>query len=352
MSKVKFITFYLPQYHVIPENNKWWGDGFTEWTRVKNARPLFKDHLQPKVPYNYYDLSSVDSMIQQSDMALKYGIDGFCYYHYWFNGKLLLEKPVEQMLENKNVKIPFCLSWANEPWTRAWEGKKNEILIDQVYGDESGWTKHIEYLLPFFKDKRYIRIDNKPIFLIYRTSAFKHFDEMIDHWERYLKKNGIPGIYIIETLNSFQKKPYLKKSSAIVEFEPMFTLKRKGKNLFDRLKNKIHYYFSIPNKISYDKVWGLIVKRNIDYNKKRFLGAFVNWDNTPRFGRRGTIFIGATPTKFKKYLQMQVKKSTTGDYIFINAWNEWAEGTYLEPDNYNGYEFLEVINTIKKSLNE
>ena len=167
---MKIIAFYLPQFHNIPENDEWWGDGFTEWTNVKKAKPLYEGHMQPRVPLggNYYNLLDDNVKIWQADLAKKYGVYGFCYYHYWFNGKMLLEKPMEQMLANKEVDIPFCICWANEPWTKAWVGDERKLLIAQEYGQEEEWKQHFMYLLPFFKDERYITKNGKPLFVFYR----------------------------------------------------------------------------------------------------------------------------------------------------------------------------------------
>ena len=178
---MKIIAFYLPQFHNIPENDEWWGNGFTEWTNVKKAKPIFEGHQQPKVPLNnnYYNLLDDNVKVWQADLAKKYGVYGFCYYHYWFNGKMLLEKPMEQMLENKEVDIPFCISWANEPWTKAWVGDEKKMLIAQEYGQEEEWKEHFMYLLPFFKDERYIKKDGKPFFIFYRP------DIVITHIDQY-----------------------------------------------------------------------------------------------------------------------------------------------------------------------
>lgn len=351
---IKFVAFYLPQYHSIPENDRWWGKGFTEWIRVKNAKPLFKDHYQPRIPYKYYDLSDVNEMKDQAMLAQEYGIFGFCYYHYWFNGKLLLEKPLEQMLNNKEVDIPFCLAWANEPWTRAWDGRSKEILVEQKYGIQKDWGIHLEYLVNFFSDERYIKINGHPVFLIYRTESYRGFDEMISFWNTKLALLGMANLYIVEMLTSFQKSPKCVLSRGVVEFEPMFTI-GKGHTILKLLQNyfrkKFSFLYSKSYKtFSYDKVWGTIVSRNNKYPKKiLFHGAFTDWDNTPRFKDKSTIFKNTDPLKFEKYLRRQIAKSNS-EYIFINAWNEWAEGAYLEPDQKNGFAFLGSIKRITDDL--
>lgn len=352
--KTKFIAFYLPQYHTIPENDLWWGKGFTEWVRVKASKPLFKKHDQPRVPYEYYDLSDIRVMKDQSRLAKEYGIYGFCYYHYWFNGKLLLEKPLEQMLTNKEVDIPYCLCWANEPWTRAWDGNSKKILMPQEYGDKTAWIEHIKYLEPFFKDERYIKIDGKPLLLIYRTESFQQFDEMIKIWSEYLKNSGHNGIHIAEMLTSYQHQPLCSLSNAVVEFEPMLTVNT-SRTFITYIKNilllKAPWLLIKKYRTKdYDKIWHKILIRNSIYNNKAvYLGAFTDWDNTPRLKNKSLIFQNSSPQKFENYLLKQAMR-TNSEFIFINAWNEWAEGVYLEPDLKNKFAFLEAVRNVYSKL--
>jgi hypothetical protein len=353
----KVIAFYLPQYHEIPENNKWWGNGFTEWSNVKKSTPLFNNHNQPRKPLdnNYYNLLEPKVQEWQSNIAQKYGIGAFCYYHYWFKGKKLLEKPLENMLNNPKVTVPYCFCWANEPWTRAWDGKTRDVLMHQEYGNKENWKEHIEYLIDFFKDTRYLKIDNKPVFVIYRLSSIDKNEEMLEYWEFELKKHGFDGIFLISMLTSFNNsKANNNFVNALVEFEPMFTVKHKlpivkqgiryvKKNLINRFKSSF-----ILDKLDYEYIWEKITSReplSNTYNKKTYFGAFVGWDNTPRKKQNALIINNSTPDSFKKYFGMQLDKSINNEneFLFINAWNEWAEGTYLEPDNINKYEYLEAI---------
>jgi hypothetical protein len=348
----KLISFYLPQFHEIPENNQWWGEGFTDWVNVKKGIPLIKGQNQPRIPLNnnYYDLSDISVLKWQSDLAQEYGIDAFCYYHYWFNGKLLLEKPLEMMLKNKNISIPFCFCWANEPWARTWDGLDNDVLMPQNYGDENEWINHFQYLINFFKDDRYIKVDNKPIFIIYKTLHIPNVDKMCSLWDSLARKNGYDGIYFIEMLGGIQKEPYLKISESILEFEPNYTISganwSKSFRIFQKVRKQINKGLSI---FDYDFIWSQILKRDKNrFNKNVYLGAFVDWDNTPRKGNRGVVFKGSNPEKFKKYLKKQIERSKENDFIFINAWNEWAEGTYLEPDVKSNLGYLKVIQDLKK----
>jgi len=353
---MKIISFYLPQFHQIPENDKWWGEGFTEWNNVRKAKPLFKGHYQPREPLNdnYYNILNPGVQKWQAEIARKYGIYGFCYYHYWFNGKMLLEKPLEQMLISGIPDFPFCLSWANEPWTRCWDGGDNKVLISQNYGGEEDWENHFKYLLKYFLDKRYITFDGKPVFIIYKTSNIKNCDQIMEYWEHRAKECGLKGIYFIETLNSLQNRPYCNKSKGIIEFEPLYTTGHDLSFCFRAIRKlrkylgKIlgNYYLSL-NILYYDYIWSLILKRRNSFNGKQlFLGAFADWDNSARRKNNGTIFKGACPNKFERYLKIQIKRAKDicgNEFIFLNAWNEWAEGAYLEPDKKYGYGYLKAV---------
>ncbi|WP_188008916.1 glycosyltransferase WbsX family protein [Grimontia hollisae] len=348
---MKFFAFYLPQFHEIPENNEWWGKGFTEWVNVKNAKPLFIGHDQPRFPLNdnYYDLGNAQVMESQAAMAKKYGIDGFCFYHYWFGGKQLLQKPLLALLENKNVDIEYCLSWANEPWTRTWDGRDKEVLMPQNYGGKKDWENHFIYLVQYFNDHRYTKVDGKPMLLIYKSKDIPNFDEMVEYWNTLATQYGfVDGLHIVETMGGKQSKPISSQSSAVVEFEPSLSLGRGGDkafwiiNKFKMLLNKGLYRFK------FNSVAKMSVLRDVSYgDKARYLGCFPGWDNTPRKGMKGVVFDDSTPKNFERYLISQINKSQEGSMIFINAWNEWAEGAYLEPDTINGYSYLEAVTNAK-----
>lgn len=355
---MKIIAWHLPQFHEIKENNEWWGKGFTEWTNVKKCKSMFREHYQPREPLNdnYYNLLEKQTMEWQCDLSKKYGIDGFCYYHYWFDGKLLLEKPIENLLKWKDIDQKFCLSWANEPWTRAWDGGEKQILMQQSYGGEKEWDEHLKYLLPFFKDKRYIKKDGMPMFLLYRTENIENCDKMIDYWNNEMIKLGLKKIYFVETFNSFQNEKKIKNTDMSVYMEPMITIKEKLKNrniVIKILKKLKRIFFNIPLIENYDQIWEMILNRNLKINKenKSFLSGFIEWDNTSRKGKKGLIIKGGTPKKFQKNMEKQIEKSKkiSNDFLFINAWNEWAEGTYLEPCKKNGYKYLESLKRARKN---
>lgn len=344
---MKQIAFYLPQFHTIPENDKWWGKGFTEWVNVKKSKPLFRGHNQPEVPLQgYYDLSNVNEMVKQAKMAKEYGLYGFCYYHYWFEGKLLLEKPLEQMLVTPGVDIPFCLCWANETWSRTWDGSEKKILIAQNYDeDDEMLRKHFDYFLKFFKDQRYIKEGNKPILIIYKPHLIKNIDHIIDYWNKLASENGFDGIYFgYQHHSAFSFPDKTKGFDFGIEFEPWYTIDQEDmlkQTFFQKVYRKV---LKKPLILNYDEVWKKILARYS--SEKTMPGAFVSWDNTPRMANRGIVVLGATPEKFKRYYKKQMKRAKTiyhTDYIFINAWNEWAEGAHLEPDEKNGYGYLEGL---------
>ncbi|HFI0466391.1 TPA: glycoside hydrolase family 99-like domain-containing protein [Streptococcus suis] len=367
------IAFYLPQFHAIPENDEWWGEGFTEWTNMKAATPLFDGHLQPRIPLdnNYYNLLDEKTMEWQVELAKKYGLYGFCFYHYWFHGHMLLEKPMEMMLNNPNINFPYMICWANEPWTNAWKADGNEkTLIAQHYGREKEWKQHFEYLLQFFKDKNYIVENNKPMLLIYRPEIIECLNEMLDYWNELAIEAGFSGIdfayqqvsyylldnkdesrfkYRVEYQPGYARYDVQKQSAGLSQY--LLPIKTKIRNIvygFDK-KAKTNLSSKLTRqKLSfedYDELCQSIINRKAD-DEKSVAGMFVDWDNTPRRGDRGRVCLGSTPEKFQHYMTEQIKnvnENYQNDMLFIFAWNEWAEGGYLEPDERNKYGYLEAL---------
>lgn len=368
---MKIIAFYLPQFHEIPENNEWWGDGFTEWVNVKKALPLFEGHYQPRIPLDsaYYNLLDDKVKAWQIKLAKDYGIYGFCFYHYWFNGHKLLERPVEQFLENISLDHPFCICWANEHWTQAWVSKESKVLIEQAYGEREDWEAHFYYLLPYFKDNRYIKNDGRPLFVIYRPELIECLNEMLDCWEELAQENGIPGIDFAYQHIGFDRGKNRDGSRFTfnIEYQPMYAYYDLTKDRFKTLKSIRRYVLSVIErrfkidlrgirpggvlKISYDALWEEILKRTPS-DEKSIPGAYVDWDNTARKGVKGSVYLEATPAKFQKYLSQQIRNTRDiykKDMLFLFAWNEWAESGYLEPDEKYGYSYLEAL---KKALIE
>ncbi len=373
---MKTIAYYLPQFHETQENNKWWGKGFTEWNNVKSAKPFFDWHYQPKVPLekNYYDLSEKESIKWQAKIAREYGIYGWCIYHYWFNGHKLLHKPLEMLLNNDDIDINYCICWANEEWTNRWihDGKRTKTLIAQKYGDKKEWKEHYDYLKPYFKDRRYIRDDKgRPIIVIYRPELVDSLNSMLEYWNDLALSDGLKGICYAYQHPSFALKT--DKDDSIfdyqIEYLPGYlrALERKNMSYLYKVKDIVNSlsekYFHkeidfgnikgvrLPTIYDYDKDWNIIINSK-PLSEKTIPGAFVDWDNTPRWGERGTCYMGVEIEKFEKYFSRQIQRARNiykKDMLFIFAWNEWGEGGRLEPDEKYGYGFLE---SIKKALIE
>lgn len=344
-NKLKVIAFYLPQFHTIPENDEWWGKGFTEWTNVTKAHPQFIGHYQPKLPADlgFYDLRSIEVMRDQIEIAKNYGVYGFCFHYYWFSGKRLLEKPIFNYLNNKDLDFPFCLCWANENWTRKWDAGKNLILMEQklLEGDEIKFIQDIE---PFIKDNRYIKINGKPIIIVYRIHLFKKeiVLKMVNVWRDYCNKIGIGDIYLIAAMtHGFNDNPENWGFDAGVEFPP-HNLK------LPVINNKVKIINPNFNGHIFDFNYFIEKKLYLYENQYTiFKTVFPEWDNTPRYCNRANIYYGAGPETYKIWLN-DVFQYTCNTYkeeerfVFINAWNEWAEGAILEPDRINGYKYLKI----------
>jgi len=353
---MQIIAWHLPQFHEIPENNEWHGEGFTEWTNIKKARPLFKGHYQPRVPLtdNYYNLLEKETMRWQCELSQQFGIDAFCYYHYWFDGKLLLEKPLENLLEWKDIPQKFCISWANEPWKKTWSGDCKVTLVEQIYSGEEGFKKHFDYVVKFFLDDRYIKVENKPVFVIYRTENIPDCDIMIEKWNKWSREIGFDGIYFIETLNSWQSKTFCKNSDAYVKMRPTYPM---NERFFHKVKRKLAAKLIYNTRgIAYtDRIYRHIIsdyKKTLLSNrgKESFDSGFVSWDNSPRKGSNSSIFLREDPAEFENFMTQMLKTAidNKSKFLFFNAWNEWCEGTYLEPDQKYGYQYLEALKRAKE----
>jgi len=347
---VKAIAFYLPQFHPIPENDAWWGKGFTEWTNVTRARPRFPGHYQPHLPADlgFYDLRLPEARAAQAELAKEYGIFGFCYYHYWFNGKRLLDRPFNEVLASGQPDFPFCLCWANENWTRVWDGGNDEILLEQRYGSDDDQA-HIESLITAFQDERYIRIDGKPLFLVYRTKLLPDPAQTAASWRAAARSVGIPDLFLVRVENfGDYTDPVSIGFDAAVEFAP-----------FDGLRAQLFR----GRKYGYLAAAGLfppqlLRHRFFDYQRvaqesvrraratyKRFYCASPGWDNSARRMDNALALLDSTPEKYEWWLR-QVAARTRAErpagerFCFINAWNEWAEGNHLEPDQRWKLDYL------------
>lgn len=367
---VKLIAMYFPQLHAIPENDEWWGKGFTDWENVKSAIPQYADHYQPRVPLgkNYYDQSKIETLRWQIDLAKQYGVYGFCHYHYWFDGKQLLETPTNLMMENRDIDFPFCLSWANETWSKRWDGRDHHILIQQTHPATKGsWKKHYDYLIKAWTDPRAIKVDGKPVFVIYRPQRIDKIDQMLAYWRELALQDGLPGLYFIfQKQYELPSKACLRSFDALFQFQPFEAVNSPSFDinsiqhspLFKMIRSLPERYQDMLRGLrakfvreltfhDYDEVWRQIVELRSDPDLTTYPGAFVDWDNASRYKKRATIYRGATPEKFSYWMSRLVDGMPSRDlpekFIFLNAWNEWSEGAYLEPDEKFGYQYLEAI---------
>jgi lipopolysaccharide biosynthesis protein len=353
-SNLRAIAIHLPQFHPFPENDQWWGKGFTEWTNVAKAKPLLKDHYQPHLPADlgFYDLRLEEARIAQAELAKEYGIYGFCHYHYWFNGKRLLNRPLDDMLKTQTPDFPFMLCWANESWSRRWNGEEKEILIKQEYSDEDDLT-HFRYLAEnLFPDKRYIKVDGKPFFLFYRPSLFPDIRKTADTWRREALKMGLGELHL-GYVQSFSCKedPKLIGLDCAIEFQPDLHNPpvRKIGTLIDRLKHKLNLQKS-PYRLNYVYSYKDYVEMMIKTSKSPknvYPGITPGWDNSARRKSEATIYIESTPLEYEKWLRaIKEKYANENTFLFINAWNEWAEGNHLEPCAKWGKAYLEVTKKV------
>jgi lipopolysaccharide biosynthesis protein len=350
--KIRAIAYYLPQFHPIPENDAWWGKGFTEWTNVGKAKRYFRGHYQPRVPADlgYYDLRVPETRQAQADMARSYGIEGFCYWHYWFGkGKRLLERPFNEVLSSGEPDFGFCLGWANESWKGFEHGLKNRnVLIEQQYPGPTDHEQHFYEVLPAFLDKRYIKVHGKPLFVIYKPLQLPDARSFIQQWQNMALKNGLDGIFFIGHTYYFEEfsKILDMKFNAInlirwgdyKRLNSTFT----GK-IFDKIIKEI---LSRPYIVPYQKVIQSFTGPE-DKEINCFPALLSGWDHSPRSGKHGVVFHHATPQLFEQHASIvfdQVKHKPTEDRIvFIKSWNEWAEGNYMEPDLRYGTGFLEAL---------
>jgi len=341
----RLVAFYLPQYHRIEENSQWWGPGFTEWTNVAGAKPNFVGHDQPHIPreLGFYDLAHVEVMREQAALAREYGIYGFCFYYYWFSGRRILERPLDNFLAS-DIDFPFCLCWANEHWTRTWDGLENEILLQQTYaeGDEA---RFIQEMYPFLADPRYIRVDGKPMLLVYRIKELPDPAGSIQKWRDHARRLGLGGLHVVVFDYHDISTPQEIGADAMVEFPP---------HKFMRPENWVHPLPQFTNPdfrgrlLDYPRmaVQG-ISRQNPLFPLYR--GIMPGWDNTPRRQDAATIIIHSTPDIFGawlRFLRLWTREHTRkghDDFIFVNAWNEWGEGCHLEPDLRWGLGYLQQI---------
>ena len=337
----------------IPENDLWWGKGFTEWTNVGKARRYFRNHYQPRVPADlgYYDLRVAETRQAQADMAREYGVEGFVYWHYWFgNGKRLLERPFNEVLASGEPDFPFALAWANESWRGFAHGITNRnMLIEQLYGGVEDYTAHFRAVLPAFRDHRYITVDGKPLFMIYRPLADPEVKVFIATWRELAEKNGLPGIYFVGHENAPVPNVGAIFSTGVDAVNPLrlvgyFNVRH---SFFERQRVKFDRWRKIPLNYPYERMAAYFLNGDEDTRENVFPSVIPNWDHTPRSGKEGWIVTDSTPELFGKHLWEAVEmvrgKAPEHRIILLKSWNEWAEGNYVEPDLKWGRGYLEAI---------
>lgn len=354
-NRVRIIVFYLPQFHPIPENNHWWGNGFTDWTNVTRARSLFPGHYQPHVPCDlgFYDLREPETRTAQAKLAEKYQIEGFCYWHYWFHGRRLLQRPFEEVLASGEPEFPFCLAWANESWTKRWLGEKKDLLQEQTYSQEDD-INHARFLVKVFSDSRYLQVNRRPLFLIYRPHDLPNPQKTADIFRNECVKSGISEPYLIG-INAHCRHVDCRTLGfdGTVNFEPQLGVLPNAFN--DRIsivKTIRNLRFGAGNPML--KIYDYTEARKLmGHHKKEFPlypCIFVRWDNTPRRGSRGIVIVNSEPENFalglSEIIRAIIDKPFDNRLVFINAWNEWAEGNHLEPDLKYGRGYLDAVKKV------
>jgi lipopolysaccharide biosynthesis protein len=355
MNKIKPIAIYLPQFHPIPENNTWWGKGFTEWTNVTKTQPKFAAHYQPHLPADlgFYDLRLEEARVAQEKMATEYGIHGFCYYHYWFNGKRVLQEPLDRKLKNSKEDLPFMICWANENWTRTWDGSDNQVLLRQEYSFEDD-KAHMRHLIEYFKDERYIKVNGKPVFIIYRPRLFPDIKKTIAIWREIVKAAGFPDLYIGFAQN--KEHSFLPEEKGFdfgFQFQPSFGTQSNGivygATLVARIKRLIKKKLKMTfEQFNYFFDYADYAKNQIElgFIKDVYPGITPMWDNSARRKEHPFILHNSTPEKYVtwlKHIKINYPWHTVPEnFLFINAWNEWAEGNHLEPCQKWGTQYLEA----------
>ena len=357
----RIIAFYLPQFHAIPENDEWWGKGFTEWTNVRSAQPLFSGHDQPKVPgeLGYYNLLDPEVRERQAELARYAGIEGFCYWHYWFgNGRQLLEKPFNDVLQSGKPDFPFCMGWANHSWSRkTWTKYKkrgDQMLIEQLYPGEQDIIAHFENVLPAFKDPRYITVDEKPMFLVWAPMDLPEQRRFIATWNDLAQKNGLPGIHFVGLKGGPHKywNSPLSVGFDAVCWENFWLAERNTSFVKSRLYPRLQEYLNTSFLLKKYKYESLINHyfSDVDTKDNVYPTIVPNYDRSPRGGKKAIIYYGSTPELYRIHLQQALDvikdKEKEHQILFLRSWNEWGEGNYIEPDAKYGRQYLDVMHEL------
>jgi hypothetical protein len=346
----RVLAFYLPQFHLIPENDEWWGPGFTEWRNVAKARPLYRGHYQPRIPADLgmYDLRVPETRTAQADLARAYGVEGFCYWHYWFAGRRILERPFNEVLRTKEPNFPFCLAWANQTWTGVWHGLSDKILIEQTYPGRDDYIAHFHALLPAFLDDRYITVDGKPLFYVYVPDALPSAREFTDLWRELALRAGLGGLYLVGAGPSSWHPRESGFDAAVDTGLPPVDHWRPLSTPIARLKWEWKKRLRRPNLYRFEDISEDFVNRvGSAPHVTQHLSLIPDFDNTPRSGINGLVLHGSTPELFRrqvrKVMSIGLDVPLERRLVFLKSWNEWAEGNYMEPDVRFNRAYLEAL---------
>lgn len=347
-SFARLIALYLPQFHPIPENDAWWGKGFTEWTNTAKARPMFPQHYQPHVPADlgFCDLRVAETRAAQAALAHEYGIEAFCYYHYWFAGRRIIERPFNEVLESGAPDFPFCLCWANQSWTGVWHGAPDRILIEQTYPGIDDHRAHFERaLLPAFLDRRYLRIDGKPLLLVYQPRELPHAGKVMRFWRELARAAGLPGLYLVGMQDMDDPQALGFDATTVANLPPRRPWVSRRHPL-QWLRSRYREKAGLPTIYRYEDVVGDFWPE-CSGHAADFPCLIPNWDNTPRSGANGVVLHGSTPELFRRHVRAVAARirdrPRETNLVFIKSWNEWAEGNHLEPDLRYGRGYLDVL---------
>ncbi len=376
--KARVLALYLPQFHPLPENDEWWGKGFTEWTNVAKAKQLYPGHKQPRIPgeLGFYDLRVPEVREAQAEMAREAGVEAFCYWHYWFgNGRRLLERPFNEVVKSGEPNFPFCLAWANQTWKGVWHGTPNKTLIEQLYPGVKDYEAHFRAVLPAFEDARYVRCNGKPVFMVYRPREMPDISQFIDLWQKLAKEAGLGGIHFVAqffthelALFDYQKAGFdaamIESPMKVLSMGPRaIHLRRKqlrdgtpqakenlttlaGAAMTRLMKNLGKVRGLPPNLYTYEDA-SMFFMDGCDPESGLYPCIIPGWDNSPRAGKRAVILHGSTPQLFEKHVKEVMKvvagREAENRFVFLKSWNEWAEGNYMEPDLEYGRAYLEVL---------
>lgn len=354
-NKVRAIALYLPQFHPIPENDEWWGKGFTEWTNVGRAKKLFPGHNQPRVPADlgYYDLRVPEVREAQAELACEAGIEGFAYWHYWFGeGRTLLERPFREVLKSGKPDYPFCLAWANHSWyEKTWDNKGTDrLLIEQKYPGPEDYERHFLYVLDAFRDPRYILVEGKPVFFVYSPCDTPELNVFFETWRGLAVKHGLKGIYFIALVHTEQELERVKAFGYdALSFDPIWDFRFNNHSFRSLFAAGLHKLLGIPKIQSY-KDYIAFFKEHFPLGKGLIPCVNPNYDHTPRSGKRAVTIVGDTPARFEELLEYAVRPEVMGeqDILVLRSWNEWAEGNYLEPDMRIGHGYLDALSHVLK----